>query len=676
MESQSDSDDSIGNDDTGEMAREPRSSLIEEYSTQQQEFEAAVAETQELKQQLDEAGRMGLELYEANAKLKEEAEEMEGHFLELEKSLASWKSRALHSEKQLKVYVGQLEDSENQIQELETLLKKSESIAHEAEKDAAEKQELVNKDKKMLIKNRFKISALKATMTVANLKHGFTHESHQDFENLQKRNHDLEATVEKFQQKIAVMTKEKMALRGKAASAKSELKEEKIVREELIEEKVMLEDKLQLATDECERLRSAVQRLEMEAQSMLDSSESTRIEVENALHENYKANPRRRDSTSPRASRSNGSPTSNYAAYESESCSDDELQDILRHKREIILVDADAVGTPPPFDTSDTKRRRQSFQKHIINENQKEFLMAQVNRLKLTNAIKERFTPNDLQGPSAINSVVKTTSSTEAMVDVRFKMSKLSNAIKNRFKNQVVEKARNAKVATAPRTQNRQETTEAEIRGAHMKRFKLFQEIKNHRLASTVGNDGTGSEDGVKESKLAIGSSHGNTFIEENKSVDTIHSMDDDVYKMIQHIEDKLHARLKPIFVISPRANANRYTEYEITASYHTGHSHVFIKRYSQFDMLRRKMHRQLEKEAESIIKLPDLPPKYMSKAKSMSPKVVASRKSGLLTFLNSMVCLLEAGVSDTIEGMFWDFVEHKLERDAKGSCVYKITRR
>ena len=85
MESQSDSDDSIGNDDTGEMAREPRSSLIEEYSTQQQEFEAAVAETQELKQQLDEAGRMGLELYEANAKLKEEAEEMEGHFLELEK---------------------------------------------------------------------------------------------------------------------------------------------------------------------------------------------------------------------------------------------------------------------------------------------------------------------------------------------------------------------------------------------------------------------------------------------------------------------------------------------------------------------------------------------------------------------------------------------------------------
>ena len=187
------------------------------------------------------------------------------------------------------------------------------------------------------------------------MKHGFTHESHEDFENLQNRNHELEAAVEKFEQKIAVMTKEKMALRGKAASAKSALKEEKIVREELVEEKVMLEDKLQLATDECERLQSVVQRLEMEAQSMLDSSESTRIEVENALRENYKANPRRRDNNSPRTSRSNGSPTSNYAAYDSESCSDDELQDILLHKREIILVDADAVGTPPPFDTSDKK---------------------------------------------------------------------------------------------------------------------------------------------------------------------------------------------------------------------------------------------------------------------------------------------------------------------------------
>ena len=130
---------------------------------------------------------MGLELYEANAKLKEEAEEMESHFLELENSLASWKSRALHSEKQLKVHVGQLEESENRIQALETRLRKSESVAHEAEKDAAKKQELVEEDKKFLIKNRFKISALKATMSVANLKNGFTHEPHKDFEDLQKR---------------------------------------------------------------------------------------------------------------------------------------------------------------------------------------------------------------------------------------------------------------------------------------------------------------------------------------------------------------------------------------------------------------------------------------------------------------------------------------------------------
>ena len=60
MESQSDSDDSLGNDDTGVKTQEPRSSLIEEYSTEQQQLEAATAETHELKQQLDEAGTHGV----------------------------------------------------------------------------------------------------------------------------------------------------------------------------------------------------------------------------------------------------------------------------------------------------------------------------------------------------------------------------------------------------------------------------------------------------------------------------------------------------------------------------------------------------------------------------------------------------------------------------------------
>ena len=82
-----------------------------------------------------------------------------------------------------------------------------------------------------------------------------------------------------------------------------------------------------------------------------------------------------------------------------------------------------------------------------------------------------------------------------------------------------------------------------------------------------------------------------------------------------------------------------KYTEYEITASYHTGHSHVY-KRYSQFDVLRRKLCRQLEKEAESIIKRQTCH-QNICPGKTMSPKVILSRKSGLLTFLNSMLCLL-----------------------------------
>ena len=48
-----------------------------------------------MRQQLDEAGRIGLQLYEENIRLKEEAEDMESDFLELEKSVETWKIKAM-----------------------------------------------------------------------------------------------------------------------------------------------------------------------------------------------------------------------------------------------------------------------------------------------------------------------------------------------------------------------------------------------------------------------------------------------------------------------------------------------------------------------------------------------------------------------------------------------------
>ena len=99
----------------------------------------------------------------------------------------------------------------------------------------------------------------------------------------------------------------------------------------------------------------------------------------------------------------------------------------------------------------------------------------------------------------------------------------------------------------------------------------------------------------------------------------------------------------------------------EINTTYHTGHSHTIIKRYSQFDKLQRKLQRQLKAEGDTIITLPHLPPKYMSKSKSMSQSVVASRKDGLLMFLNLMVCILEGGVSDILQDVFWDFLNINL---------------
>ena len=62
-------------------------------------------------------------------------------------------------------------------------------------------------------------------------------------------------------------------------------------------------------------------------------------------------------------------------------------------------------------------------------------------------------------------------------------MSKLSNAIKQRFKNLENEKVVIMKVMASSSTQTTQETKPQEIRDAHMQRFKLSHEIKNHRLA-------------------------------------------------------------------------------------------------------------------------------------------------------------------------------------------------
>ena len=51
-------------------------------------------------------------------------------------------------------------------------MKDYESKANVAEKKATENEHIVEEEKKLLIKNRFKLGALKATMSIANLKSG------------------------------------------------------------------------------------------------------------------------------------------------------------------------------------------------------------------------------------------------------------------------------------------------------------------------------------------------------------------------------------------------------------------------------------------------------------------------------------------------------------------------
>ena len=180
-----------------------------------QHAERAVDEARELRQQLDEAGRIGLQLYEENVRLKEEAEDMESDFLELEKSVDTWKSKCLNNEKHLKIHVSQLEDSERQIEILEKRVKEYESKAQIAEQHATENENLVKEDKKLLIKNRFKIGALKASATLAHLKSAQKVELNHDMEKLKLKNAELDKLVESSQLKVQLLTKEKMTLRGK-----------------------------------------------------------------------------------------------------------------------------------------------------------------------------------------------------------------------------------------------------------------------------------------------------------------------------------------------------------------------------------------------------------------------------------------------------------------------------
>lgn len=173
-------------------------SLIEEETQEQVQLEHAIEEARELRQQLDEAGRIGLQLYEENVRLKEEAEDMESDFLELEKSVETWKLKAMHSDKHLKIHVGQLEDSERQIEVLEKRVKDYESKANVAEKKATENEHIVEEEKKLLIKNRFKLGALKATMSIANLKSGTKMESQQEVEKIKLKNEELEKISRKL----------------------------------------------------------------------------------------------------------------------------------------------------------------------------------------------------------------------------------------------------------------------------------------------------------------------------------------------------------------------------------------------------------------------------------------------------------------------------------------------
>ena len=77
--------------------------------------------------------------------------------------------------------------------------------------------------------------------------------------------------------------------------------------------------------------------------------------------------------------------------------------------------------------------------------------------------------------------------------------------------------------------------------------------------------------------------------------------------------------------------------------------------------MERKLRNRLLQLCSGSILTIPYLPPKYFSRDKNMSLKVVEERRGKFLKFLNIMVSLIFHGDIDvSVSNCFWQWLELK----------------
>ena len=118
----------------------------------------------------------------------------------------------------------------------------------------------------------------------------------------------------------------------------------------------------------------------------------------------------------------------------------------------------------------------------------------------------------------------------------------------------------------------------------------------------------------------------------------------------------------KPAFIVETSTECEEdgglsYTVYKITMVSHDGREHRVKKRFRDFMTFFIELERHLFL-TNTVVRLPQIPPKVWGRKRSMSPKVVTERRERLKEFLVIMAALTDS--SGEIAEQFWEFLQYK----------------
>jgi myosin heavy subunit len=497
-----------------------------------------------LRGQLDEAGRLGLKLYEENQQLHATIEELRAN--------AGVSVRKVHDDK---VLINELEESENEIKRLVEENKRLKGEHEVAKHEIAKLKNKTKEEHSMSVKNKLRIGAMKATASFQarhmNKLKGSGSDAMETIEWLTGEVKTAEAAV-------STITKEKLALRGKLVAVQRTLRETRSFNEELKNNTAELEESLDRANEKCEKLKCNCERLRMELRSLKDAEDAHNEQVE------------RRLSNAGQSGRA-GSPAEGYVDDD-----DDEMMAMLAGNSTVNIRD-EIMHTPPPFVSPEARRKRRG---NSLSAGGAGVRKQHLQRLKLSNELKTRFSMTDL----------------------------LASA-------EAGDGTAPVKVPTPPATPSQP----VEILAAPFLNRKF---------------DGRKDEYDRKLQSLKL-------ELSETTSI----------------LINRLNLERKPVFVITSEKKET-FTSYVIQVLFHDGRSHTTSKRYSDFVTLRNRL---LQLCSGSILTIPYLPPKYFSRDKNMSLKVVEERRGKFLNFLNIMVSLIFHGDIDvSVSHCFWQWLELK----------------